>query len=81
MMIFQGQVELLRTPLDAHRFNSQEKLFVPSLLTGDETSVAPGDGKQPTSILIDTFCEQLAFPCLFPQKEFVYNIERASKVF
>ena len=51
-------------------------MFVPNLLTGEEISIAPGDGKQPTSILSDTFCKQLVFPCLFPQGKFGYNIER-----
>ena len=55
-------------------------MFVPNLLTGEEISIAPGDGKQPTSILSDTFCEQLAFPCLFPQGNFGYNIERDVKL-
>ena len=72
--------EEIENPLDVHRFNSQETLFVLSLLIGKEIRVAPGDGKQPTSILSDAFCEQLAFPCLFPQGKFGYNIERDVKL-
>ena len=71
--------EEIENPLDVHRFNSQETLFVPNLLTGEEISIAPGDGKQPTSVLSDTFCEQLVFPCLFPQGKFGYKIERDVK--
>ena len=55
-------------------------MFVPNLLTGEEISIVPSHGKQPTSILSDTFCEQLAFPCLFPQGKFGYNIERDVKL-
>ena len=32
------------------------------------------------SHLIDTFCEQLAFPCLFAQGKFSYSIERDVKL-
>ena len=48
--------EEIENPLVVHRFNSQETLFPPNLLTGEEISIAPGDRKQPTSILSDTFC-------------------------
>ena len=65
--------------LEVHRFNYQETLFVPSLLTGEEISVAAGEGKQPISILSDTFSEQIAFSCLYPQVQFGYNIERNVK--
>ena len=60
-----GEIE---NPLDVHWFNSQETLFVPR--RGEEINVVTGDGKQPTSILSDTFCVQLAFPCLFSQGKF-----------
>ena len=66
--------------LDVHRFNTQETLFVRNLLTREEISIAPGDGKQPTSILSNTFCEQPAFPCLFLQEKFGYHIERDVKL-
>ena len=72
--------EEIENPLDVHRFNSQETLPVPSLLTREEINIAPGNGKQPTSILGATFCEQLAFPCLFPQGKFGCDIERDVKL-
>ena len=72
--------EEIENSLDVHRFNFQETLFVPNSLPGEEISIAPGDGKQPTSILSDTFCEQLAFPYLFSQEKFGYNIERDVKL-
>ena len=37
--------EEIENPVDVHRLNSQEILFVPSLLTGEEISIAPGDEK------------------------------------
>ena len=72
--------EEIENPLDVHRFNSQEILLVPSLLTREEISIAPGDRKQPTSILSAAFCEQRAFSCLFPQGKFGYDIERDAKL-
>ena len=72
--------EEIENPLDVHRFNSQETLLVPSLLTREEISIAPGDRKQLTSILSATFCEQRAFSCLFPQGKFGYDIERDVKL-
>ena len=72
--------EEVENPLDVHIFNSQELLFVSSLLTKDQINVTPGGGKQPASILSDTFCEQLAFLRLFPQGKCGYNIERNVKL-
>ena len=68
--------EEVENPLDVYRFNAQETLLVPNLLTGEEKSIAPDDERQPTtSILSDTFCEQLTFPCLFPQGKFGYTLK------
>ena len=61
--------EEIENLLDVHRFNYQETLFVPSLLTREEISVAAGEGKQPTSTLSDTFSEQIAFSWLYPQRK------------
>ena len=52
-------------PLDLHRFNSQETMLVPNMTTAEEISIAPVEGKEPTSILNDKYCEKLAFSCLF----------------
>ena len=67
-------------PLDLHRFSSQETTFVPNLTTAEEISIASGDGKEPTSILNDKYCEELAFPCLFPKGKFGYKVERKIKL-
>ena len=54
-------------PLDLHRFISQENMFVLNMTTTEEISTFPGEGREPTSILNDKYCEELAFPCLFPK--------------
>ena len=65
--------------LDLHRFNSQETMFVPNMATAEVVSIAPGEGKEPTSILIDKYCEELAFPCLFSKGKLGYKVERKIK--
>ena len=63
-------------PLDLHRFNSQETMFIPNMMTTEEISIAPGEGKKPTSILNDKYCEELVFPCLLPEGKLGYKVER-----
>ena len=67
-------------PLDLHRFNSQETTFVPNLTTAEEISIASGDGKEPTSISNDKYCEELTVPCLFPKGKFGCKVERKIKL-
>ena len=38
--------------------------------------IAPGQGKNPVSILRDEFCEEQAFAHLFPKGRFGYNVTR-----
>ena len=52
-------------PLDLHRFNSQEIMFIPNVLGAAERHIALGDGKQLKSKLNDAFCEQLIFHIYF----------------
>ena len=59
-------------PLDPYRFNSQETMFVPTTFS-EEISIAPGEGKQPTSMLSGDYCKELAFPYLFPEGKFGYK--------
>ena len=47
-------------PLDLHRLDSQEPMSQSGTPTSEEIDVAPGEGKLPTSILSDDFCEKLA---------------------
>ena len=57
-----------KNTLDWHRLNSQETMF--------EISVAPVVRKEPTSMLIDDYCEELAFPYSFPERKFSYKPTR-----
>ena len=73
----QEEVENL---LHLHRFNFQETLFILNVLFSEEVNIAPGEGRQPTSMLNDEFCEELAFPYLFPWGKFGYKVERYIKL-
>ena len=66
-------------PLDLLRFNSQETMFVPNITKAKEISIAPGERKEPPSILYDKYCKELAFPCLIPKKN-GYKVEREIKL-
>ena len=46
----------------------------------DCITIAPGEGKQPKSTLNDQFCEELAFPYLFPAGKFGYRVKRDVKL-
>ena len=47
-------------------------MFVPTTFS-EEISMAPGEGEQPTSMLSDDYCEELAFPGLFLEAKFGYE--------
>lgn len=53
-------------PLDSHRFNSQETMFLSITSVSDEIDIAPGVGRLPISNLSDDVCEELAFSYFFP---------------
>ena len=72
--------EEVENPLNLHRFNFQQTLFIPKMLSTEEVNIAPGEGKQPTSMLNDKFCEELAFPYLFPRDKFGYKFQRDIKL-
>ena len=63
-------------PLDSYRFNSQETMFVTTTFS-EEINIAPGEGKQPTSMLSDDYCEKLAFPYLLPEGSLVINLQES----
>ena len=50
------------------------------MTTAEEISIVPGEGKEPTSILNDKYCEELDFPCPFPKGKFGYKVERKIKL-
>ena len=43
-------------------------------------SVAPGENKHPVSMMTDRYCEELAFPVLFPKGRFGYKMDRKEKL-
>ena len=49
---------------------------IPNIVENENLIVAPGQGKTPVAIANDEFCEELAFPYLFPSGEFGYKVER-----
>ena len=67
-------------PLDLCRFISQDTMFLSNMTRAEETSIAPGEGKELISILNDKYCEDLAVPCLFPKRKFGYKVERKIKL-
>lgn len=38
--------------------------------------IAPGENKHPVCVMTDRYCEELAFPVLFPKGRFGYKLER-----
>ena len=49
--------------------------------TGNEVfSTAPGEGRHPIHFMMDKHCEELAFPVLFPNGKFGYQVERPVKL-
>ena len=53
-----------------------ESVSVPPLFTDDCIEIAPGEGKIPENIGLDSHCEELAFPHLLPDGKFGYKISR-----
>ena len=50
-------------------------MFLPTSFS-EEISIAPGEGKQPNSMLSDDYCEELTFPYFFPEGKFGYKPTR-----
>ena len=48
----------------------------------EDYNIAPGENKHPVSFMMDknNYCEELAFPVLFPKGEFVYTVEPGVEV-
>ena len=62
-----------------HRVASNETALIceiPNIVEDENLIVAPGQGKTPVPIVNDEFCEELAFPHLFPSGKFGYKVER-----
>ena len=69
-------------PLNAERAGSDEICLIPNIYNSDQgvLDIAPGEGKQPFSFFTDQFCEELAFPFLFPNGKFGYKVNRSVTV-
>ena len=54
---------------------------IPNIVENENLIVAPCQGKTPVAIANDEFCEELAFPYLFPSGKFGYKVKRESALF
>ena len=67
-------------PQDLFRLPANETCLIavsPQFLIDNECiSKAPGEGRQPKSILNDRSCEELSFPHLFPTGKHGYQVQR-----
>ena len=77
-------IEEAASYLDDYRSIANETCLVSlnpqTSVDNDCINIAPGEGKQPNSILSDQFCEELAFPFLFPAGMFRYRVQRDVKL-
>ena len=74
------QLEEGENPLAQFRTSSLETTMTTEIPSDydlkEAIKVAPGEGKQPISILNDLHCEEMAHPHLFPTGMFGYKIKR-----
>ena len=72
-------VEVISSSVTNSEANDNNLLL--SQLAGNEVfSIAPGEGKHPVHFMQDKYCEELAFPVLFPMGRFGYQVERRVKL-
>ena len=74
------QIKENENPLDAHCLSAHETTIISNMPQSEELTIAPGECKQPISILNDQYCEELAHPYLFPTRNFGYEVERNVKL-
>ena len=67
-------------PLDHFRLGATETMLVNNVPPVEDIVIAPGEGMQPMSILMDEKCEELAHPYLFPTGKFGYKVQREIKL-
>ena len=72
--------EIYKDPLFKFRSPSVETTIISEVPSNceleQEIIIAPGEGKQPVSVLNEKFCEENAHPHLFPSGRYGYQIER-----
>ena len=74
-----NEMEEEDNPLDEHRTSSNETIMaskIPIQVHDDTVTVAPGEGQTPIPLFEDEYCEEMAFPHLFPTGKFGYKVER-----
>ena len=67
-------------PLDNFRAGTRETILISNIPQVEDLTIAPGENKQPVSILMDEYCEKLAHPFLFPTGKFGYKVQRGLKL-
>ena len=55
-------------------------MFISNVLKTEGTHIATGEGKEPKSISNDDVCKEIAFPYLFPNRNFGYEVLREVKL-
>ena len=72
--------EIYKDPLSNFRAPSVKTTIIsevpPNFELEQEIIIAPGEGKQPISVLNEKFCEEPAHPHFFPSGRYGYQIER-----
>ena len=59
---------------------NDNNLLLTQLAGNEVCSIAPGEGKHPVHFMQEKYCEELAFPVLFPMGRFGYQVERRVKL-
>lgn len=72
--------ETCENPLDSLRQGAAESVILPINMNNECIDIAPGEGKRPVTIYSDKNCEELAFPNLFCDGHFGYQVERDTKL-
>ena len=73
-------LEVSENPLDNDRLGATETMLISNVPQPENVTIAPGEGIQPMSILMDEKCEELAHPFLFPTGKYGYKVERETKL-
>ena len=68
--------DILVNQLDIPTLIIIEEVFKQSQMENECINIAPGEGRQPKSILNDKFCGELSFPHLFPTGKIGYKDKR-----
>ena len=72
--------EETENPLDKFRLGATETMLVNNVPQVEDIVIAPGEGMQPMSLLVDEKCEELSHPHLFPAGKFGYKVQRDVKL-